>query len=157
MTNLNEMKTSELKKMAKDLKVKNWWLLKKSEMIMEIERSDVKSVKAEIKKPETKDEIKAEIKDEVKPEIKDEMNDEKKVTLNFNNDETPKDEVKPDEIKPTIVKEFTLATMLEEIDMNGKKARRILRTKKIEKPGKQWAWDNQESYDEIKALLLTSK
>ena len=36
MTNLNEMKTKELKEMAKKLGVKNWWLLKKSELINEI-------------------------------------------------------------------------------------------------------------------------
>lgn len=36
MTNLNEMKTKELKEMAKELKVKNWWTLKKNELINEI-------------------------------------------------------------------------------------------------------------------------
>lgn len=36
MTNLNEMKTKELKEMAKELKVKNWWTLKKAELINEI-------------------------------------------------------------------------------------------------------------------------
>jgi hypothetical protein len=36
MTNLNEMKTKELKEMAKELKVKNWWTLKKTELINEI-------------------------------------------------------------------------------------------------------------------------
>ena len=36
MTNLNEMKAKELKEMAKGLGVKNWWLLKKSELIDEI-------------------------------------------------------------------------------------------------------------------------
>lgn len=36
MTNLNEMKTKELKEMAKQLKVKNWWTLKKTDLINEI-------------------------------------------------------------------------------------------------------------------------
>lgn len=36
MTNLNEMKTKELKEMAKELKVKNWWTLKKTDLINEI-------------------------------------------------------------------------------------------------------------------------
>lgn len=36
MTNLNEMKTKELKEMAKSLAVKNWWNLKKTELIAEI-------------------------------------------------------------------------------------------------------------------------
>lgn len=37
MTNLNEMNTKELKEMAKELKVKNWWTLKKAELIAAIE------------------------------------------------------------------------------------------------------------------------
>lgn len=36
MINLNEMKTKELKEMAKELKVKNWWTLKKIDLINEI-------------------------------------------------------------------------------------------------------------------------
>lgn len=36
MTNLNEMKTKELKEMAKELKIKNWWTLKKTDLINEI-------------------------------------------------------------------------------------------------------------------------
>lgn len=36
MTNLNEMKSKELKEMAKELGVKNWWTLKKNELIEEI-------------------------------------------------------------------------------------------------------------------------
>lgn len=36
MTNLNEMTTKELKEMVKELKVKNWWTLKKAELIAEI-------------------------------------------------------------------------------------------------------------------------
>lgn len=36
MVNLNEMNTKELKAMAKELGVKNWWNLKKSELINEI-------------------------------------------------------------------------------------------------------------------------
>lgn len=37
MTNLNEMNTKELKEIAKELKVKNWWTLKKAELIAAIE------------------------------------------------------------------------------------------------------------------------
>ena len=36
MTNLNEMKSKELKEMAKQLGVKNWWTLKKNDLINEI-------------------------------------------------------------------------------------------------------------------------
>lgn len=36
MKNLNEMKSKELKEMAKELGVKNWWSLKKNDLINEI-------------------------------------------------------------------------------------------------------------------------
>ncbi len=36
MTNLNEMKVKELKEMAKELGVKDWWNLKKEDLITEI-------------------------------------------------------------------------------------------------------------------------
>ena len=36
MINLNEMKTKELKEMAKKLKIKDWWNLKKQELIDKI-------------------------------------------------------------------------------------------------------------------------
>ena len=36
MKNLNEMKSKELKEMAKELGVKNWWTLKKNDLINEI-------------------------------------------------------------------------------------------------------------------------
>lgn len=36
MKNINEMTSKELKEMAKELKVKNWWTLKKAELIAEI-------------------------------------------------------------------------------------------------------------------------
>lgn len=38
-TNLNTLKSTELKAMAKELKVKNWWNLKKEELIAEIEKA----------------------------------------------------------------------------------------------------------------------
>ena len=37
MTNYNELKTTELKNLAKEKKVKNWWLLKKAELIESLE------------------------------------------------------------------------------------------------------------------------
>lgn len=37
MKNLNEMTTKELKEIAKELKVKNWWTIKKNELIKAIQ------------------------------------------------------------------------------------------------------------------------
>lgn len=38
MKELREMTSKELKEIAKELKVKNWWNLKKAELIVEIEK-----------------------------------------------------------------------------------------------------------------------
>jgi hypothetical protein len=44
MKNLNEMNSKELKGMAKDLKVKNWWNLNKATLITEIELLQINEV-----------------------------------------------------------------------------------------------------------------
>ena len=147
--NLSIMKTSELKKVAKELKVKNWWLIKKAELISEITRLQAEVAPDEIIEDIVEDEkVEEKIIEDVAPESK-------KVVLNFKAEDVKPDE-KTEDPKPETSKEFTLARMLEEIDMNGKKARRILRTKEVVKPGKQWAWDNEKTYNEIKALLIKS-
>lgn len=38
MTNLNEMKSNELKALAKEQGIKNWWTLKKADLIAELEK-----------------------------------------------------------------------------------------------------------------------
>lgn len=38
MKNLNEMNSKELKELAKEMKVKNWWNLRKAELIEEIDK-----------------------------------------------------------------------------------------------------------------------
>lgn len=48
MKNFNEMTTKELKNIAKELKVSNWWTLRKDQLIVEIEKK--------MPKPEEKNE-----------------------------------------------------------------------------------------------------
>lgn len=48
MKNFNEMTTKELKAMAKEAKVKNWWNLKKVELVAELEK--IEAAKKETKK-----------------------------------------------------------------------------------------------------------
>ena len=44
MTNLNEMTTKELKEKAKELKVKNWWTLKKAELVEAIQNVETEEI-----------------------------------------------------------------------------------------------------------------
>jgi predicted transcriptional regulator len=48
---------------------------------------------------------------------------------------------------------YTIVEIAEELNMDPKKARKILREQKVEKEGKQWQWDTKEKYKEIKKLL----
>jgi hypothetical protein len=52
---------------------------------------------------------------------------------------------------------FTLALLVDEIKMDPRKARKILRDNKIPKLGKHYEWETQKEYDEIKLLLCPPK
>jgi hypothetical protein len=53
---LNEKTTKELKEMAKALKIKGWWEMKKTDLIAAIEEADVNTKETEENIPEVKNE-----------------------------------------------------------------------------------------------------
>jgi hypothetical protein len=55
MKKLNEMTSKELKAMAKDAKVKNWWNLKKEELIAELEKIEAAKKEKKAAKKEKKE------------------------------------------------------------------------------------------------------
>lgn len=48
---------------------------------------------------------------------------------------------------------FTIVEIAKELDIDPKKARKILRENNIEKTGKQWEWKTKKEYERIKKLL----
>ena len=117
----------ELKDQAKARKIKNWWLLKKAELIEaltaldKLEEAERAAKEAEVKPAEKKAEKKA-----------------------------PKKEKKSSE---NIV---TLKELAVTYGIKGSKARRLLREAKVERPFKRWEWDQEEHHDiltQVKVLL----
>ena len=119
--NYTNMTATELKNQAKERKIKNWWNLKKAELIEALEALDrVEEAEKAAKEAEAKPTEKAEKKAKKKAE-KEEKNLDNIVTL--------KELAMKYNIKPS-------------------KARRILREANIERPYKRWEWD-QEEHDKI--------
>lgn len=139
MKDLNTMKAVEIKELAKELKVKNWWTMKKADLIAAIQQ---------IQQPQ--EEKVEEVQQPAEPEEKAEQT---KITLDLTDVKEPEKKDEPKAEPKTREGKFTLKMILEELNMNGKKARRILRNKEVVKPGKQWEWDNEEEFKKVKDLL----
>lgn len=131
-TNLNNLKVTELKEMAKELKIKNWWTLKKAELITELEK---------LQQPEVIDITEGE--DTPIPQ-------EGPQTEEPQFQEEPKEEADEDIL--------TLKEIILELGIKGTKARRILRNSDIERPYKRWEWDKNKHEEIIKQVIeLLSK
>lgn len=141
-TSLEELKTltaAGLKTLAKELKVKNWWNLKKADLITELtniklDLEDQAAVQRaneeyqeELKKAETQ-ETKKGVKETQKAPAK------KKARVEKNEENL-----------------VTLKELAAEFGMKGTKARRLLRDASISRPygGNRWEWDKNLHVDEL--------
>lgn len=152
MKNLN---AAQVKQIAKELKVKNWWNKRREDLVAEI--AEAKGWSHE--KPEVIEYLLAggEIKKlpygpENKPGIKhQESAGMKKPRKRPTKKTSTKKEKAPKAPKGDVV---TLAQICEELGVEGRIARRKLRGSDIQKPGKQWEWTpGHEDIDRIKELL----
>lgn len=126
MTTLKELQTQ-----AKELKVKNWWKMKKVDLEKEIQSINDANLQPELETVVVKTKKKAKAKKETKTET-------------------------PDENANLI----TVKEIAAEIGIRDTKARRILRKNVdiIERPFKRWEWDtekHQEIINNVKLLLST--
>lgn len=126
--NYEAMTATELKNQAKERKVKNWWNLKKAELVEALSTLD-----------------KVEEAEKATKEVETEPNGEK----------TPKkDPAEKVEKKGENI--ITLKEIAMEYGIKGSKARRLLREADIERPYKRWEWDQEEHHSivtEVKAIL----
>ena len=131
MTNNNyeAMTATELKDQAKERKVKNWWNLKKAELVEALSTLDkVEGAEKATKEAET------------------ELNEEKTLAK--------KDPAEGVEKKGENI--ITLKELAMEYGIKGSKARRLLREANIERPYKRWEWDQEEHHNiitEVKIIL----
>lgn len=126
--NYEAMTATELKNQAKERKVKNWWNLKKAELVEALSTLD-----------------KVEEAEKATKEVETEPNGEK----TSKKDSTERVENKGENI-------ITLKEIAMEYGIKGSKARRLLREADIERPYKRWEWDQEEHHSiitEVKAIL----
>jgi YesN/AraC family two-component response regulator len=120
--NLETLTASELKNLAKEFKVKNWWTMKKADLI-----SELFSIQETYKKAEEETQKKEE---SPKPQVK--------------KTKTPKVEKNEENL-------VTLKELASEFHMKGTKARRLLRNETAARPfgGNRWEWDKNLHQKEL--------
>ena len=120
--NLETLTASELKNLAKEFKVKNWWTMKKADLITELS-----SIQETYKKAEEETQKKEE---SPKPQVK--------------KTKTPKVEKNEENL-------VTLKELASEFHMKGAKARRLLRNETAARPfgGNRWEWDKNLHQKEL--------
>ena len=135
--NLETMTAAELKTLAKEFKVKNWWNLKKADLITELTNIELDlEDKAAVQK--ATEEYQEELK---KTESQETQPSEKKTIKKTKAPKVEKDE-------ENLV---TLKELAAEFHMKGTKARRLLRDAAISRPygGNRWEWDKNLHIDEL--------
>ena len=136
-TNLNNLKVTELREMAKELKIKNWWTLKKADLIQAINWEQGILTKHTVEGTESID---------TTVEVID-ITDTEEIPLPQG--EEPQGGVDGEDI-------ITLKEIILELGIKGTKARRILRNSDIQRPYKRWEWStelHQGIIDEVYELL----
>ena len=135
--NLETLTAAELKTLAKEFKVKNWWNLKKADLITELT-----NIKLDLEDKAAVQRATEEYQEELKKtESKETQPPEKKTLKKIKAPKVEKDE-------ENLV---TLKELAAEFHMKGTKARRLLRDAAISRPygGNRWEWDKNLHIDEL--------
>lgn len=169
LINLTTLKAEDLKKLAKDHKVKNWWLLKKTDLV-----AALAEIQAEVKEEEhlTSDDI-----DDLVSQVQKELGLDREVPQGENplvpmpgtqdpnwgekaagkaskKAKTPKaPKVEKDQDNLVTIKELAA-----EFNMKGTKARRLLRNESALRPfgSNRWEWDkvlHTEELNKVREIL----
>lgn len=159
MTNLN---AAQVKQIAKELKVKNWWTKKRADLVTEI--AEIKGWSNET--PEIIEFLLAGGEIQKCPASEFPLpKPEKETSAMIAQDKPEKKKPRKRPAKKTAEKKtakkkqpqegmVTLPDLCKELGVEGRIARRKLRTAKFEKPGSTWAWEEgAKEIDEVKELL----
>ena len=135
--NLETLTAAELKTLAKEFKVKNWWNLKKADLITELT-----NIKLDL---EDKDAVQK-ATEEYQEELKNTESQETQPSEKKTSKKTKAHKVEKDEENLVTLKELAA-----EFHMKGTKARRLLRDAAISRPygGNRWEWDKNLHIDEL--------
>ena len=135
--NLETLTAAELKTLAKEFKVKNWWNLKKADLITELT-----NIKLDLEDKAAVQKATEEYQEELKKTESQETQPSEKKTPQ----KTKAPKVEKDEENLVTLKELAA-----EFHMKGTKARRLLRDAAISRPygGNRWEWDKNLHIDEL--------
>ena len=135
--NLETLTAAELKTLAKEFKVKNWWNLKKTDLITELT-----NIKLDLEDKAAVQKATEEYQEELKKTESQETQTTEKETIKKT--KTPKVEKNEENL-------VTLKELAAEFHMKGTKARRLLRDAAISRPygGNRWEWDKKLHIDEL--------
>ena len=135
--NLETLTAAELKTLAKEFKVKNWWNLKKTDLITELT-----NIKLDLEDKAAVQKATEEYQEELKKTESQETQPSEKKTLKKT--KAPKVEKNEENL-------VTLKELAAEFHMKGTKARRLLRDAAISRPygGNRWEWDKNLHIDEL--------
>jgi len=143
--NLETLTATELKTLAKEFKVKNWWNLKKTDLITELTniRLDLED-KAAVQRANEK------YKEELE-KMANKVYQEEKIPQKPKTSSTSKKTSKAPKVEKDEENLITLKELAAEFHMKGTKARRLLRNASISRPygGNRWEWDKNLHVDEL--------
>lgn len=127
--NLTTLKSTELKELAKEFKVKNWWLLNKNNLI-----NALVEIKLDLEDKAAVQKATEEYQEELKKTESQEIKTTEKKTTKKN--KAPKVEKNEENL-------VTIKELASEFHMKGTKARRLLRNETAARPfgGNRWEWD----------------
>lgn len=134
-TNLGTLTAENLKKLAKEYKVKNWWLLKKTELL---EALTLIQEEAKEETHTTEEDVKEMVHQAAK-----------ELGIELETQEEPKQKApkaktsKAPKVEKNEENLVTLKELAAEFKMKGTKARRLLRNETAARPfgGNRWEWD----------------
>lgn len=123
--NLETLTASELKNLAKEFKVKNWWTMKKADLITELTNIQL-TQEDEAATQKANEEYQKELKEKAK-------------------------ETKAPKVEKNEENLVTLKELASEFHMKGAKARRLLRNETAARPfgGNRWEWDKDLHQKEL--------
>ena len=137
--NLETLTAAELKTLAKEFKVKNWWNLKKTDLITELT-----NIKLDLEDKAAVQKATEEYQEELKKTESQETKTTKKTKA-----------LKVEKNEENLV---TLKELAAEFHMKGTKARRLLRNESALRPfgSNRWEWDqvlHTEELDKVREIL----
>lgn len=159
LIDLTTLKAEDLKKLAKDHKVKNWWLLKKTDLIAALAEIQAEVKEEEHLTPDDIDDLVSQVKQELGLNEEDPQEENPLVPMPGTQDpnwgekaagkaskkaKAPKMEKDQDNL-------VTVKELAAEFNMKGTKARRLLRNEAALRPfgSNRWEWDKVLHTEEL--------